>query len=376
MSVTPVDLSGYVDLTLYDRSPGSLVERAVNDAVAKLPGWVPREGLTEMVLIEALALEVAELVYAINRVPGAVAEGLLRLFDVTRSQGARALMTVEVTFADNTGRVLPVGSRLRLAVEGEPWLFTLDADAVAAPGQFTATAPATAARLGAAPNGIVPGTVVDLLDVHYYVESIVVDVAPAGGLDPETTAAWLVRASARLARLTDTLVLPSHFEAAAIENPAVKRAKALDLYDPGTGPSPGSNPGHVTVAVIGPAGAALTAPAKAGLEADLEALALVNLDVHIIDATITNVAVTVDVTAKAGFLAADVQAAVVAALQAYLNPDVWPWVGTVYRNELIALIDGAAGVDRVVNLTVPAADVVLAGFAPLANDGAIVVNVV
>jgi hypothetical protein len=376
VTVTPVDLRGYVDLTLYDRNPGSLVERALNDAVAKLPGWVPREGLTEMVLIEAMALEVAELVYAINRVPGAVAETLFRLFDVTRDPGGAATMTVEFTFVDNTGRTVPAGSRLRLAAGGQQWLFVLDDDATAAPGNLTAAATATAARLSAVPNGAPIGTVVELLDLHYYVEGAAVTVAPAGGRDAETTAAWLTRATARLARLTDALVLPAHFVAAALDNPLVKRAQTLDQYDPTVGPAPGSNPGHVTVAVAGPAGALLTAPQKTDLEATLEALALVNLDVHIIDATITNVAVTTDVTARAGFTAAQVQANVTAALGAYLDPDVWPWAGTVYRNELIALIDSTAGVDRVVSLTAPAADVILAGFAPLANDGVIVVNVV
>jgi hypothetical protein len=378
MTVTPVDLRAYVDLTVYDRNPGSLVERAINDAVAKLPGWVPREGLTEMVLIEALALEVAELVYAINRVPGAVAETILRLYGLDRDQGAAAIATVEFTFVDNVGRTVPAGSRLRIAAGGQQWLFVLDADATAAPGNLTAAATATAARLSAVPNGTPVGTVVELLDLHYYVDHAQITVAPAGGRDAETTALLLARASARFTRLNDALVLPPHFTAVAVGTPGIFRATTLDQYNPAVGPSPGSNPGHVTIAVMGENGVAATAPAKAALQATIDgppALRIANLFAHVVDATVTAVPVTVTVAKVAGWADADVVASVTAALNGYLDPNVWPWGATVYRNELISLIDQAAGVDRVVTLTLPAADVALAGFAPLADAGAIVVNV-
>ena len=58
---------------------------------------------------------------------------------------------------------------------------------------------------------------------------------------------------------------------------------------------------------------------------------------------------------------------IVDALDTYLSPDTWEWGGTVYRNELIALIDQVAGVDRVVSLTTPATDLALTGVAPLAD---------
>lgn len=375
MSVTPVDLRGYVNLPLYDRTPGSLIERARVDAEAKLPGWIYREGLTEAVLIEALALIDAELIYAINRVPGAVAETVIRLFNVARDQGAAAQMTVEFTFSDDVGRTVPAGARLRVDVASEAWLFITDTDAVAAPLATTATALATASRRGVAPNNVLAGAPVDLLDVHYYVDSVVVDVAPAGGRDAETTAAWITRAAARLARLTDTLMLDDHFVAFALEQPGVKRVLSLSGYDPAVGPLPGDNPGHTTVSVLGPAGVALSAGAKTALYDAMRPLTADHLELHVEDATVTAVDVTVEVAPAAGFTAPDVEASVAAALAAYLDPDVWPWAGTVYRNELISTIDQAAGVARVIGLTDPAADVVLDGVAPLADLGALDVTV-
>src|SRR5687768_10446156 len=113
MPTTP-DLSDYVDLTLYDRDAAALVERALLDATLKLPGWVPREANTEVVLIEALALELVELVYAVNRLPSAVTMALLGLFDVTRDDGTAPTVDIEVTAVDAAGYTVPAGTLFRL----------------------------------------------------------------------------------------------------------------------------------------------------------------------------------------------------------------------------------------------------------------------
>lgn len=376
MTVLPVDLRNYVDLTVYDRNPGSLVERAVNDGVAKLPGWLPAEGNTELVLIEGLALEVAELVYAINRLPAAVAEGILNLFAVARDQGAPSVLTARFTFVDDVGRSVPAGTVLRLTVAGQAWRFTTTADATAGVGDFTADAPAVCSALSASPNAAPDDAPLDLLDVHYYVESVAAVGPVTVGRDPEGPQTYIARATARLARLTDTLLLPEHFVAAAIEQPGVARAFVADLYDPGTGPAPGDNPGHTTLAVLGPDGVALSAGAKTALFDLLRPLTADHLVLHVIDATVTTVDVDVTVTRVAGYTDADVEASILATLAGYLSPDRWAWASSVYRNELIAVIDGAAGVGRVVTLTVPAADVALAGVAPLARLDDLTVTVV
>jgi uncharacterized phage protein gp47/JayE len=370
------DLTAYIDLTVYDRDPSELVERAVVDAAGKLPGWVPREGNTEMVLLESMGLQVAELVYAINRVPAAVVEAALRIYGVTRDPGAPPTTTVRFDFLDTLGHTVPAGTKVRFNPgDGTTVIFTTDTDATADPGDSFATVAATGAKNTSIANGIPSGELLDILETLMSVNQAETASTIGNGRDPETARAWLERGIQRFARLNDALVLPLHFTSYALEEPAVARATTIDMYDPATGPDPGDNPGHVTTAVIGPGGTALSGGAKTTLETAMQARASAHLVVHVVDATVNDVDVTVQVARVSSFTDAEVIANVEAALLAYLDPDVWAWGGTVWRNELISIIDQAAGVDRVVTLTTPAADLVLTGVGPLAAADALTVTV-
>ena len=142
-----------------------------------------------------------------------------------------------------------------------------------------------------------------------------------------------------------------------------------------TGWGVGDVPGHITIATYGPDRLNTTLE-KDDLDTLLQEQAVAMLNVHVIDPTITNINVTVDIVVAAGFVAADVITAVEERLQEYLNPNTWEWNDTVYRNELISVIDQVEGVDRVDDLTVPAADVSLTAVANLVNDGTLTVNAV
>ena len=99
------------------------------------------------------------------------------------------------------------------------------------------------------------------------------------------------------------------------------------------------------------------------------------LKVTVVPANVTAVNVTVTVLRRPGYTDAEVEANVRATLEAYLNPDAWDWSRLVRRNEVIARADTAVGVDTVLSVTVPAADLPLAGVAPLASAGVITVTV-
>lgn len=371
------DVREYVDLSLLDKDAQDLVDAALDDAEVKLPDWTPREGNTEVVLIEALSLTVQELIFAVNRLPGAVTEVLLRLFDVDRSEGAPPTATVTFTLSDTLGHTIPEGTvvRLDLGPDVDPVDFTTDVGLIIGAGSAAGNVAVTATENTIRANDTAAGTDLELIDAHSYVELVELQSAVAGGLEAEDDAAFLTRGAQTLTRLVSTLVLPDHFTAAALDNVNVERATTVDNYDPAVGPNPGDNPGHATVAVAGPAGAALSAGIKTTIETDLEAKALANLDVHVADPTLNSVAVTASVRRLAGFTSTDVEDDVEAALTAYLSPDNWPWDTVVRRNELIALISGVEGVAYVETLTVPAADVNLNGVAPLTQPGALAITV-
>jgi uncharacterized phage protein gp47/JayE len=374
--VASPDLRSYVDLTLDDRTPQELFDEAIAAAATKLPGWNPREGHTAVVLIEALALVIWELIATLNRVPGAVADILFQLYGVTRDTGTAPAVDVTFTLSDTAGHTVPAGTRLRLTLgNGETVEFATDASLIVAAGASSGTVASTGETPTTEANGTAAGTAITVLDAIAFVESAATASEVAGGTDPETTDEWRDRASQVLARLVNTLVLPGHFTAAVLEDTRVYRATSVDNYDPGQVGNPGDHPGHLTTYVLGSDGALLTAAIKDELFGVLDPKALANLAIHVADPTITPVDVTVTVVHKAGHDPATVEQAVTDALTAYLNPETWPWAATVRRNELIALIDGVTGVDYVDTLDAPAGDVALPGVANLADAGTLTITV-
>lgn len=376
MTETSPDALPLIDLTLLDLDAQELTDQAITDATSKVPEWVPREGHTEVVLLEAQALIAAELIYAVNRLPPAILEALLVLYGLVRDPGTPPVASVTFTTSSASDVLIPAGTRLRLLYDnGDASVDLLtDTDLLIVADADAGTVTATGVENTSAVNGLGITANLELVDSLVDVDTVTLAADVAGGTDPEDSTAYQARGANLFRRLVSTLVLPEHFTAAALEDPAVTRAVTLDLYDPDTGGAPGDHPGHVTVAASGPGGVPLTAQDATELVTSLETKALAALEVHVIAPTITVVDVTATITILPGAIAADVEAAVATALDEYLDPDTWGYGGTVYRNELIALIDRVAGVDRVVDLTTPAADVVLAGVAPLAAAGALTIT--
>ncbi len=377
MSPSP-DLSSYVDLTLYDRDPTELVNRALLDAQVKLPGWLPQEGNVEVTLIEALALQVSELVYAINRITGATTEILLQLFGIFRNPGSPPTASVTFTLGDTLGHTVPAGTRIRVDLgSGNFEVFTTDAALVVASGSNSGTMTITGQDNTDTANGVTAGTTVTVVDAVLFVDSAVLATNVAGGVPPEGDQDWLDRGTAILSTLVDTLVLPSHFVAAAPKlDPNVYRVQAVDQWDPTlSGGAGGASNGNITVAVLGQGNTAITSGEMTTLAAALAAQAQSNLNVHVVAPTVTAVNVTATVQAMTGFTDAEVQANVLAALNAFLNTDTWNWSGTARVTDIISTIRGALGVAYVTSVTVPAADVTLPGVAPLATAGTLTITV-
>lgn len=483
------DLTSFVDLRIYDKDAQEVFDYALELLKISLPEWEPQEGNTEVLLLEAMAQQVAEAIFAINRLPGAVTQILLRLYGIERDDGDPPRATVVFNLADSLGHDIPAGTRLRLDLPGglDPVVFLTDTALSVAPGDNSGTVTVTANRNTVDANGTIIGTRLELLDAIAYVNTVDTTTVVASGTDQETDEAWYTRGVQRFDRLSETLVVPSHFVSAALERPEVKRAFTLDNYSPaglttptGVGATPsgtggtlsaatysyrvsavnsygetlasaavtaitsgvtskvtvawspvvpldgadpvtnykvygrtggtellmatvsaatftwddtgavspsgalpvanttvgpvGDFPGHVTVAVYGD-GAPLSSPQKAAIEADFETKALANLDIHVIDPTITAVNINVTVVKVASYEDATVEANITARLAEYLDPANWEWGGTVYRNELIAIIDQVEGVARVTTITTPASDFALNGVAPLADLGTISVTV-
>lgn len=373
------DVATYLDLELTELNEQTLIDTALANTVEKFPDWTPREGHTAVVLLEEHAGVAADLAYVINQLPGVMTEVVLRLFGTARNQGVPPSATVTFALSDTDGHTIPVGTvvRLDLGDNLDPVDFTTEADLVIAPGDDTGTVAASAGVATINANGISSGTPLELIDAIGYVDSVELASTVTGGALAEDGAAFLDRATPELSRLTSTIVRPVDVESyIAVAHPEVPRIKALDKYDP-TDPDsiPGGSPGFVSVAVAGAGGAAVSDTARAFIAAELAARMHAGLVVDVVNADVTEVDVTLTVLRTSNADPSDVEAATIAALTDYLNPDTWDWTTAVRVNELIAVADAATGVDTVLDVDLPATDLTLPGVAPLAKAGTITVTV-
>jgi uncharacterized phage protein gp47/JayE len=370
------DTTQYYDLRIEDKDPQDVFDNAIADLKTKLPDWIPRETNIEVMLLEAMSLMVAENIFAINRLPDGVVEVLLRLFGIERSNGTPPLATFEFHMTNDAGYTIPAGTSLRLALPGdlEPIIFVTDTELTIAAGQTSGAVAATGDRFTTEANGVTIDTVVELLDSIIAVDYVDTASVITGGNDPEDDEAFFTRGMTRLSRLNDTLVLPRHFVSAALEQPNIKRAIAIDNWD-GTVAAPGTVAGHITVAVYGP-DRLNTSGEKSDLLAILEESSLSSLAVHVVDPNINQIDVTVQVQGLAGYDAGTIVANVTAALEEYLSPMTWAWGGTVRYTELVTLISNCEGVDYIITMTTPSANVTMTGNAPLASADDINVTVV
>ena len=106
------DIRDFVDLTLYDLESQSIYLAALDYVRVAMPDFRPVEGSVETVLMQAVAVEVAELVRSINRLPGGVLQALLKLFEVERLDGISPSALVRINGSTSSEYEIPVGTRL------------------------------------------------------------------------------------------------------------------------------------------------------------------------------------------------------------------------------------------------------------------------
>lgn len=376
-ALPPPDITSYVDLRPFDVPDQVIVDTSLAAAKLNLPGWIPREGDTEVLIIESLALEIAEAIVAVNRLPGAVVQALLLMAGVDPDYGSPPSATAKIVFGDILGHTVPAGTRVHLRLgDGSSVTFLVEPPGVTVfAGEDTGYVSLIGDSFTARANGTTAGALLEMADPIPFVDQVTLQTPVVDGRDPETDNQWRDRGVQRLSRLSDALVIPRQFQAAALERAEVAAALAIDNYDPAVGPA-GGNAGHVTVAVLGDGGAYLSIEAKDTIRADLDARAVGMLVVHVVDATLVTVPVATTVVPLLGMDWTIVQASVQAAVTAYLDPLKWTFGSKIYLNEMISLLDQVQGVDRVVSVTIngAASDYTIPGVAALPKAGAITVT--
>lgn len=352
------DLPGFetVDATELDYTdPADLVDLGLLRASELVPGWVPREGNVEVVLLEQFAVLMAALVERVEAVVPQVTMQILEMSGLTRFAGEAAELTVTVSVSDTFGHVVPAGTQVVVGDPDadEPLTGTLAEAVTVNEGDYSATGTVVLDEPGVVTDLSV-ATEVLLIDAVVYVEAITVDAVVSSGLDAETDAEFLARGSAWLQAMTQVLGRPDQFSARALTDVRVGRALAVNRWD-GAG-TPGEVAGAVTVLVLDTAGAALDGAVLTEIQEALQAVAVTELTVTVDTPTVTPVDVEVTVTLLPGYVAESVIAAVEASIAAYLSALVWEWGGALRLSRLLQVIETTAGVDSAV-IAAPEVDV-------------------
>lgn len=375
------DATSLVDLTIYDLDATAIYAQCLANAQAAFPDWTPVAGNTEVVILQACALAAAELGYAINRLPLAVLQALAILFNVQQNLGVAPSTIVNVTFSDTTGHLLPAGTTLSYQPYGDPPIyFTTDYDLNVPAGSNSGSVTVTGTTATSSANGVAAGTVLTVIDATVPIASVVTLQVITGGVDPETTQAWLTRAAGVLQSTTNTVAIPTQFQQAAIDTIGVWRAAVLDNFEPSYysqwGASTGASAlGYITVAVYNQGQVPCTTAVKQQLQTQLANNCVAGLAVNVIDANVTVVNASVTAVAQSGWLTTDVTNSIIYNITngdgTYpgLTTDQWPWGRHVRILDLYHLASEAAGVDYVsaISLSSPTAGASVVGGASVGS---------
>jgi uncharacterized phage protein gp47/JayE len=352
-----------------------LVAAGVTNIKAVMPEWVPRGGNTEMVLLESLAVMLGPEILSLQLLGPRVVEQLMELLSVTRSTGLPAKGRVKFTVTNSSPtQVIPVGTRLRMLVEATVEsvdLFTTETVSIITSETLEGEVNVVMDQVGSLVNGTPMGIPLAVVDNLPFIESAALASALLGGADTETDDVFFARAASVLARQNATLVHPEQFEYAALSQAGIGRALAIDNYNPA---APGvTTYGHVTVAVAGIDGLAVSAEAMEDIRVLLAGQALASLTIHVVAPTYTELDFAVTVRAAQGFTAAEVEANVTSALEAWISPLNWVWDDDATQFEIVAVVSAAPGVREV---TAAPATMDLDGVAPLPVLGTVEVTVI
>lgn len=399
--MTSPDWSIYVDLTPFDEDVETIFNDSIEYGQSVFPEWVPQAGQIEVMLLEAIAAQAANVSSSANRVPGAVVETLFIFYGITRDDGQEATATIDVTMIDDTGYTIPAASNFAFFPIGgaNALIYILDEDIVVASGQTAGTGTVTAALVGLTHNDPSAGSTLQVLSTTPYLLTSTFNTSPAGGTEAEDDDTYFTRATTTLRSFSAALTTAVQIEAYVLINYPndVFRCKVYDRRRQNdrdtTSPTYDTHDGFALVVVAGlnavisdTSDVPLSIAQQEEIEDDLDLKTNTGLVTELVNVELVDIDIEVIVVPFVGFTTGQIQLNVDSALDAYLSPNNWDWSDTLRETELISLIDQVEGVDYVeqivsvatssVNATVTGNDVAfhLLGSSPESGTHIITVN--
>jgi len=224
----------------------ALIQTALSNIVDSIPGWIPREGNLEVLLLEQFALMAADAATVASTVPDSIFTYYGSLIGITPNAGVATQINVTwslLTPAGTGGITYPAGTNVIFYYNGAGYEFQLVNDLTFAIGVQTVTnVLMQASDVGAAYNfyTVVPSGQIylNLVNPDSSTASIVVTATPAtntslaAGVDPESSSAFLNRLTAELQLLAPRPITPYDYSIYSQNVDGVYRALSLDAYNP------------------------------------------------------------------------------------------------------------------------------------------------
>ena len=318
--------------------------------------------------IEAMGSIYAMCTYWINQWPTKLVLKVIELLGIEREPATAATVS-SLTFTSAASTVtdvtVPAGTVVKTGSGADAIEFATDVALTVPSGGGTANVAATATETGAATN-VSAGTLTKLDVPVAGIASVTNASAASGGQDLESLDQMIARTPLAV-RKQNRIVTGEDAADEAARVDGVSRAKALGTYYL----SEGALERSVGVYAVGLLldgtlnDGALSSELETEIRDALKAKALGGVGFSIFLAPVRLVMIeSVEVVLKTGYVLADVEAAIEAALVEYLTAydiigddgrtitgSAWEWGETLYANEVISLIDRVEGVKRVGAIT-------------------------
>ena len=234
---------GYIKLPI-DINP-SVIQANAFAAISKtLPGWIPRESHIEVLLLEQMAQMTSVSATVAAQVPLAIFSVYGSLVGIIPIQGQAATAQTLWTMTDTEGYTIPANTVLGYRVLGNAtYQFTNTAQFTVSPGNIDTSVDypngilIKAQNVGSAYNNLplippAPQNLYLITSLSYVNSITFLPGGTGGGVDPESTAAYLDRLSNELHYLTPRPILPGDFAGLSTNVAGVYRATAFNGLDP------------------------------------------------------------------------------------------------------------------------------------------------
>lgn len=306
-------------------NPEALAEEMFAKMEAEFPGWTPKAGNLETILIRSIAYV---LVQPLAQLAADVADEIFyrygeQIVKVLPHEATRAGGKVKITFQDTAGYSLPSGYVINVPKTGSEAIpFRTTAPATAAPGSSSVSeVPIEAVEPGTDGNKLAAGTLAEPVEGLIYVTKVEITTETSGGAEAEEPGEYLSRLVETMQTLAPRPILARDVAILARGVSGVYRAAVIDNYNAET--KTGSLEKTTSVGVMSAEGKDPGTTIKNAVKAELAAKREANYVFIVVGPKEEGISVKATVVEAAGYSHAEAVAQTEAAIKALLLPSRW-----------------------------------------------------